>query len=149
MNARTKNCVLPKNTISKTRRHVSELIVTWCKTHTLKSFEELAEVSHSFAIYLRDKGNLEVGRAGDVAEALRTNGEPKLADDFILAYLRDHVPSGSESRVEIALRREKARPVKDAKARALLAWLETEIERDPEVFDVVSAAYKLAHRPSR
>jgi len=128
------------------RRHVSELIQTWCRTKTLKSFEELAEVSHSFAIYVRDKGSLESDRAGQVEAALRRNGEPKLADDFLLAYLRDHVPTGAEARVLITLKSEKTRPVKDAKAKELLAWLEREIERDPAIHDIVSAAHDLAHR---
>lgn len=146
MKSSPKKGAIPKCSIP--RRHVSELIHAWCRTRTLKSFEHAAEISHSFAIYLRDKGSLECGRAGDVVESLRRNGEPRMADDFTLAYLRDHIPSGTESRVDVGLRRPetKTRPVKDAKARAMLEWLAGEIERDPAVHDMVSAMHALAHR---
>jgi hypothetical protein len=128
------------------RRYVSGLILSYCRTRTLRSFEELAEISHSFAVYLRDKGSLETSRAGDVAAALRRNGEPKLADDFTLAYLKDHIPPGEEGRVSIDLKREEPRPVKEASAKVMLQWLTHEIGRDPVIRDLVAAAYQLAHR---
>lgn len=128
------------------RRHVSELITSYCRTRTLRSFEELAEISHAFAIYVRDKGGLEKARAGDVAAALRRNGEGRLADDFLLAYLKDHIPPGEEARVTIELGRSKRRALKDTDATQMLDWLETEISRDPIVRDLVKAAYELAHR---
>ncbi len=130
----------------KPRRHVSEVIRAYCKTKTLKSFEEVAEVSHAFAIYLRDKGSLEVGRAGDVFAALRQNGEARLADDFLLAYLRDHIPNGTETRVEVSLKKETVRTPKSPKTKAVLEWLADTIDTDPAINDLVSAAYELAQR---
>jgi hypothetical protein len=143
MKSIAKKGVIPKNT---PRRHVSELITSYCRTRTLRSFEEVAEISHSFAIYVRDRGSLERGRAGDVAAALRRNGEGRLADDFLMAYLKDHIPPGEESRVSIELKTTKRRTLKDADATQMLEWLEVEIGRDPVIRDLVSAAYRMAHR---